>query len=38
MRSCGVAEKYVTGDASPAEKFQKWAETIPSLIGNPLYH
>lgn len=38
MRSCGVAEKYITGDASPAEKFQKWAETIPNLIGNPLYH
>jgi len=38
MRSCGVAEYYITGDASPAEKFQKWAETIPQLIGNPLYH
>ena len=38
MRSCGVAEYYITGDASPAEKFQKWAETIPNLIGNPLYH
>ncbi len=38
MRSCGVPEKYITGDASPAEKFQKWAETMPSLIGNPLYH
>jgi glucuronate isomerase len=38
MRSCGVAEYYVTGDATPAEKFQKWAETIPNLIGNPLYH
>ncbi len=21
MRSCGVPEKYITGDASPAEKF-----------------
>ena len=38
MRSCGVPEKYITGDATPAEKFQKWAETIPNLIGNPLYH
>ena len=28
----------ITGDAAPAEKFQKWAETIPNLIGNPLYH
>ena len=38
MRSCGVAEHYITGDAAPEEKFQKWAESIPLLIGNPLYH
>ena len=38
MRSCGVAEYYITGDASLAEKFQKWAESMPNLIGNPLYH
>ncbi|MBQ7345262.1 MAG: glucuronate isomerase [Oscillospiraceae bacterium] len=38
MRSCGVAEQYVTGDAPLDQKFQKWAETIPNLIGNPLYH
>ena len=25
MRSCGVPERYITGDATPAEKFQKWA-------------
>lgn len=38
MRSNGVDEKYITGDASDREKFQKWAETMPYLIGNPLYH
>lgn len=38
MRSCGVEEKYITGDAGDAEKFQKWAQTLPYLIGNPLYH
>lgn len=38
MRYCGVPEYYITGDADPAEKFQKWAETVPKLIGNPLYH
>lgn len=38
MRSNGVDEKYITGDASDWEKFQKWAETMPYLIGNPLYH
>lgn len=38
MRSNGVDEKYITGDASDREKFQKWAETLELLIGNPLYH
>ncbi len=38
MRTNGVDEKYVTGDAEDREKFQKWAETLPKLIGNPLYH
>ncbi|MFR1831815.1 MAG: glucuronate isomerase [Lachnospiraceae bacterium] len=38
MRSNGVEETYITGDASDREKFQKWAETMPKLIGNPLYH
>ncbi len=38
MRADGVAEKYITGDAAPYEKFEKWAETLPRLIGNPLYH
>ncbi len=38
MRTNGVDEKYITGDASDREKFQKWAETMPKLIGNPLYH
>ena len=37
-RGCGVPEKYITGDASPYEKFKKWAECMPKLIGNPLYH
>ncbi len=38
MRSNGVDEYYITGDASPREKFQKWAETLEKAIGNPLYH
>lgn len=38
MRSNGVDEKYITGDGSDREKFQAWAETMPKLIGNPLYH
>ena len=38
MRSNGVDEKYIIGDASDREKFQKWAETLEKAIGNPLYH
>ena len=38
MRTAGVEEKYITGDASDWEKFQKWAETLEMAIGNPLYH
>ena len=38
MRACGVEEKYITGDASDFEKFEKYAEVIPNLIGNPIYH
>lgn len=38
MRSCGVAEEYITGNASDYDKFVKWAEILPKLIGNPLYH
>jgi len=38
MRTNGIAEKYITGNASDYEKFQKWAETVPYCLGNPLYH
>ncbi len=38
MRSCGVDEKYITGDAPGREKFRAFASCMPSLIGNPLYH
>ena len=38
MRSAGVDERYITGDATDREKFQKWAETLSLAIGNPLYH
>lgn len=38
MRSAGVNERYITGDASDREKFQKWADTLALAVGNPLYH
>ena len=38
MRAAGVPERYCTGGASDREKFQKWAETVPQTLRNPLYH
>lgn len=38
MRAFGIEEKYITGSASDKEKFQKWIQTIPYTMGNPLYH
>jgi glucuronate isomerase len=38
MRTNGVDEKYCTGNASDWEKFEKWAETVPYTLRNPLFH
>ena len=38
MRTNGVAERLVTGDASDLEKFEAWAATVPQTLRNPLYH
>jgi glucuronate isomerase len=38
MRTNGVPEECVTGAASWRDKFQKWAETVPQTLRNPLYH
>jgi len=38
MRINGVAEKFCTGDASPADKFIEWSKTVPFTMRNPLYH
>src|ERR1022692_1247152 len=38
MRTNGVDENYITGNKSDWEKFQKWAETVPFTLRNPLYH
>jgi len=37
MRINGVEEKYCTGDVSYRKKFDKWAETVPYTVRNPLY-
>ena len=39
MRANGVGEEYITGKEKSAwEKFEKWAETVPYTMRNPLYH
>lgn len=39
MRTNGIDEKYCTGkDTTDWEKFEKWAETVPYTMRNPLYH
>ncbi len=38
LRTNGVDESYITGNKSDAEKFEKWAATVPYTLRNPLYH
>lgn len=38
MRSAGVPEHLITGDASDYDKYLAWANTVPKTLGNPLYH
>lgn len=38
MRSNGVSEKFVTGDADGFARIEKFAETLEMAIGNPMYH
>ena len=38
MRTLGIDEKYITGDAPDEEKFEQWAFTVPYTMRNPLYH
>jgi glucuronate isomerase len=38
MRTLGIDEKFITGNAPDAEKFDKWAHTVPYTVRNPLFH
>lgn len=38
MRINGIAEHYITGNATAKEKFLAWSQTLPQCIGNPLFH
>lgn len=38
MRTLGINEQFITGNASDKEKFMHWAKTVPYTMRNPLYH
>ncbi|MDD3921807.1 MAG: glucuronate isomerase [Eubacteriales bacterium] len=38
MRSYGVPERYITGEAEDYERFKQFAQALPYAIGNPMYH
>lgn len=38
MRTAGVPEDLITGEASDWARFEAWAQTVPETLGNPLYH
>jgi glucuronate isomerase len=38
MRTLGIGEEFITGNAADEQKFEKWAFTVPYTLRNPLYH
>ena len=38
MRANGIDEDLITGESTPREKFQAWAETVPFTLRNPIHH
>ncbi|KKN50587.1 hypothetical protein LCGC14_0631090, partial [marine sediment metagenome] len=38
MRTQGLEERFITGDAGDYEKFEAWAAVVPYTVRNPLYH
>ena len=38
MRIAGVPERFITGEATAREKFDRWAAVVPQTLGNPLFH
>lgn len=38
MRTNGINEEFITGNADEFEKFKAFSRTLPLLIGNPIYH
>lgn len=37
MRHNGIKERFITGNATDKEKFEMWCQTMPYILGNPLY-
>ena len=37
MRSCGIEEKCITGDASDYDKFKAFCTVLPKFAGHPIY-
>ncbi len=38
MRTLGINESFITGNAADEDKFAQWATTVPYTLRNPLYH
>ncbi len=38
MRANGISEERISGESTPREKFQAWAETVPFTLRNPIHH
>lgn len=38
MRTLGISERYITGEATDLEKFKQWGKAVPYTLRNPLYH
>lgn len=38
LRTLGVSEELITGNASDEEKFAAWAKMVPKTVRNPLFH
>lgn len=38
LRTAGIDERFITGNASDYEKYQVWAKVVPLTLGNPIYH
>ncbi|WP_298238568.1 glucuronate isomerase [uncultured Algibacter sp.] len=38
MRTLGIDEHFITGQASDKDKFKNWAKTVPYTMRNPLFH